>query len=180
MVEDWEFCPSFPYLRAKIPRFSDIKVTYSTEENEEKSENISGFFSRVFQHEFDHLQGGNILDWRVSFGNLELLEEAKADFPTLAGGIQNLNDKMKELRERFPNVFNFYNDDKNFKKIEGEEGDWYEVDYEKLRSQEPFSIEEEVYGKIERAAVKDYHLTMKKLEEKYQFDEELKKFTEKK
>lgn len=87
---------------------------------------------------------------------------------------------MKELREKFPNVFNFYKDEKNYKKIEGEEGDWYKVDYERLRSQEPFSIEEEVYGKIERAAVKDYHLTMKKLEEKYQFDEELKKFTERK
>jgi hypothetical protein len=112
------------------------------------------------------------LDWRVSFGNLEILEQAKNDFPNLAGGITSLKGKIEEMKEKFPHVFEFYNNDKNFKKLEDE---WYEVDYNKLRNQEQFSIEDEIYGKIEKAAVKDYHMTMKKLEEKYELDEELKR-----
>lgn len=60
--KDWEGCLSIPGIRAMIPRYDTIKVEYFNEKNEKKSELFEGFIARVFQHEYDHLNGLVFLD----------------------------------------------------------------------------------------------------------------------
>jgi len=58
----WEGCLSIPGLRGLVPRYRQIGVRYLTRTGEIKEEEYSGFLARVFQHEFDHLQGIVFID----------------------------------------------------------------------------------------------------------------------
>jgi len=58
----WEGCLSIPGIRAKISRYKKVTVKYTTITNEKKIEKFEGFIARVFQHEFDHLNGLVFLD----------------------------------------------------------------------------------------------------------------------
>jgi len=60
--KDWEGCLSLPNLRAKVPRSVRIEVRYFTREGEEIQEVLEGFLARIFQHEFDHLNGKVFID----------------------------------------------------------------------------------------------------------------------
>ena len=55
--EDWEGCLSIPGIRGIVPRHKEIKVKYLDRYGKEKTEVINDFLARVFQHEFDHLEG---------------------------------------------------------------------------------------------------------------------------
>ena len=58
----WEGCLSIPGLRGLVPRHRRIGVRYLTRTGEQREEEFSGFLARVFQHEFDHIQGVVFLD----------------------------------------------------------------------------------------------------------------------
>lgn len=63
-VEGWEGCLSAMNVRkvAKIARYSIIKARYETPEGTLVHERLSGFAAKVFQHEYDHLQGVLCID----------------------------------------------------------------------------------------------------------------------
>lgn len=66
--EPWIFnegCLSVPEIREDIERPSDVKVRYLDEQFQEHTEVFSGVLGRVFQHEYDHLEGTLFVD-RVS------------------------------------------------------------------------------------------------------------------
>jgi peptide deformylase len=54
MIEE---CLSEPGVKKKIQRSYSLKVKYYNHNRKEVSDTISGFEARVFQHEYDHLQG---------------------------------------------------------------------------------------------------------------------------
>jgi peptide deformylase len=61
-VEGWEACFSAilktgAYECAKIPRYATIRVSYLTTQGEKVEKILEGFAAKVFQHEYDHLQG---------------------------------------------------------------------------------------------------------------------------
>ena len=58
----WEGCLSVPSIRALVPRYTAIKIYYTDEQGNEQSAELNDFVARVFQHEFDHLQGKVFLD----------------------------------------------------------------------------------------------------------------------
>ena len=58
----WEGCLSIPGLRGVVQRHRRIGVRYLTREGEVREEEYANFLARVFQHEFDHLQGVVFLD----------------------------------------------------------------------------------------------------------------------
>lgn len=60
--KDWEGCLSIPSIRAKVPRYTKIKVEYTTIENQKKIVVFEDFIARIFQHEYDHLKGKVYLD----------------------------------------------------------------------------------------------------------------------
>jgi peptide deformylase len=60
--KDWEGCLSIPGIRARVPRFTHIKIDYLDETGSKMTNELSDFIARVFQHEYDHLEGRVYLD----------------------------------------------------------------------------------------------------------------------
>ncbi|MFA5983317.1 MAG: peptide deformylase [Methylococcaceae bacterium] len=60
--KDWEGCLSIPAIRALVPRFVDIKISYLNTLGKAQEQALTGFVARVFQHEYDHLEGRVYLD----------------------------------------------------------------------------------------------------------------------
>ena len=58
----WEGCLSVPSIRALVPRYTAIKIDYIDEQGNQQTLELRDFVARVFQHEFDHLQGKVFLD----------------------------------------------------------------------------------------------------------------------
>jgi peptide deformylase len=58
----WEGCLSIPGLRGLVPRHRRIGVRYLTRTGETREEEYVDFLARVFQHEFDHVQGLVFID----------------------------------------------------------------------------------------------------------------------
>ena len=57
LQEGEEGCLSIPEIRLVAERFDKIKVIYFNKEGKKIKKPLSGFISRVFQHELDHLNG---------------------------------------------------------------------------------------------------------------------------
>ncbi len=55
--EGEEGCLSIPEIRLVAERFNKIKIRYYNEKGEKTKKPLSGFLSRLFQHELDHLNG---------------------------------------------------------------------------------------------------------------------------
>jgi len=52
-----EGCLSYPDLFLEIPRPSTIVVKYEDEGKKIHKDRLTGFISRIFQHEYDHMEG---------------------------------------------------------------------------------------------------------------------------
>lgn len=62
-IEDgWEGCLSIPGIRGIVPRHKTIKVRYIDTRGEEIITEFADFPARIFQHEYDHLNGILFLD----------------------------------------------------------------------------------------------------------------------
>lgn len=62
LIKDWEGCLSVPGIRALVPRYQAIRVRFQDSEGKSQQTDLKDFPARVFQHEFDHLQGLVYLD----------------------------------------------------------------------------------------------------------------------
>ena len=62
LIKDWEGCLSVPGIRALVPRYRKIKVNYQNQQGQACEILLEDFPARVFQHEFDHLNGMVYLD----------------------------------------------------------------------------------------------------------------------
>jgi peptide deformylase len=60
--KDWEGCLSIPGIRALVPRYKEILIDYTNQQGVLVETRLEGFVARVFQHEFDHLEGKVYLD----------------------------------------------------------------------------------------------------------------------
>jgi len=60
--KEWEGCLSIPGIRAKVPRYTWIDVTYTTAKGKKEEKRFEGFLARIFLHEFDHLIGKLFID----------------------------------------------------------------------------------------------------------------------
>ncbi len=58
-----EGCLSFPEIFDKVPRSVSIRVRYFDQHGEEYVKKLEGYEARVFQHEFDHLNGKLFIDY---------------------------------------------------------------------------------------------------------------------
>ena len=57
MVDAWEGCLSVPGLRGLVPRYTKIEYNGYDLEGTLITRVVEGFHARVFQHEYDHLDG---------------------------------------------------------------------------------------------------------------------------
>lgn len=60
--KNWEGCLSIPGIRGLIPRYEKIKVKYYTRKGKLIEKELTDFIARIFQHEYDHLEGKVFLD----------------------------------------------------------------------------------------------------------------------
>jgi peptide deformylase len=58
----WEGCLSIPGIRGPVQRHRRIRVRFLTREGDIREEAYEGFLARIFQHEFDHINGLVFLD----------------------------------------------------------------------------------------------------------------------
>lgn len=61
-IKDWEGCLSIPGIRGLIPRHESIIVEYTTRDGKKEKKEFKDFVARIFQHEYDHLEGLVFLD----------------------------------------------------------------------------------------------------------------------
>lgn len=73
--EDWEGCLSIPDLRGRVPRWEAVRVEALDRRGDPWRVTARGFGARVFQHEWDHLQGRVYLDRMRGLSTLTHLAE---------------------------------------------------------------------------------------------------------
>lgn len=69
-VEDWEGCLSVPGIRGLVKRAKAIEVEYTSRDGKLQRQQFVDFVARIFQHEYDHLEGIVFLDRVESTRNL--------------------------------------------------------------------------------------------------------------
>jgi len=74
-AKDWEGCLSIPSIRAQVPRYKHIKISYINAQGKPEAKELTDFVARVFQHEYDHLNGLVYLD-RVT-SNRDIISESE-------------------------------------------------------------------------------------------------------
>jgi len=62
IVKGWEGCLSIPGIRGLVPRYQAIEVEYTTRDGQMHRQELTDFVARIFQHEYDHLDGIVFLD----------------------------------------------------------------------------------------------------------------------
>jgi peptide deformylase len=62
IVKGWEGCLSIPGIRGNVPRHRRIRVRYHGIDGREVEKDFADFVARIYQHEYDHLQGVVFLD----------------------------------------------------------------------------------------------------------------------
>ncbi len=84
----WEGCLSIPGIRGLVPRYKHISIRYMTREGNIEEKKFTDFVARIFQHEFDHLNGVVFLDRMES--SQEIITEK--EYQRLMTQAENLND----------------------------------------------------------------------------------------
>lgn len=56
-VKGWEGCLSVPGIRGLVPRYQTIEVEYTDRQGKLQKQELTDFVARIFQHEYDHLDG---------------------------------------------------------------------------------------------------------------------------
>lgn len=75
LVQEWEGCLSIPDLRGMVPRNESLVCEAFDKNGKPVRFEASGFFARVIQHEWDHLQGNVYLDRMSDLKSLTHLSE---------------------------------------------------------------------------------------------------------
>ena len=70
IVKGWEGCLSVPGIRGLVPRYQAVEIEYADRNGGLHQQKLSDFVARIFQHEYDHLEGKVFLDWVESIDDL--------------------------------------------------------------------------------------------------------------
>lgn len=84
MLKDWEGCLSVPDIRGLVPRYQTVEVEYTDCYGNLQKQELTDFIARIFQHEYDHLEGLVFLD-RVE-NNHDLISEEEYQKSVIGNG----------------------------------------------------------------------------------------------
>ena len=70
-------------LKVKTKRPTSIKVNYLNQHGEEVDQILQGFPARVFCHEYEHILGIPFIDWKVSLGEIEVIQGLENNYENL-------------------------------------------------------------------------------------------------
>ena len=87
-----EGCLSYPGLWVKVSRSETVEVEYEDEKGEKIQRELYGLQSRIFQHEYDHMEGSNFTE-KVSKLKLDMaLKKQKK--------MNELTEKLRKKTEK--------------------------------------------------------------------------------
>jgi peptide deformylase len=92
--DEWVFnegCLSIPNINEEVYRNETIHIEYVDENFEKKKESLSGLAARIFQHEYDHIEGILFTD-KLSTLKKRLL---KKKLENISKGIVDVDYRMK-------------------------------------------------------------------------------------
>jgi peptide deformylase len=98
----WERCLSVPGLHGKVPRYTEITITYKTLENKTVNHEATSSWAALLQHECDHLDG---ILYPMRMTDLSLLAYNEEPGPLaleLKKGEQNIDPLFVDLAMRWP------------------------------------------------------------------------------
>ena len=89
---DWEYCISFPNMKSLVKRPSSVKVSYLDGNQQLQEKVLSGFQSRLFLHEFDHIKGQTIYESNQEYENSATAQK-KVELSDLVNELFGKNSK---------------------------------------------------------------------------------------
>jgi len=97
MAIGWEGCLSVPGLTGAVPRFTHIRYAGFTPAGQKVEREATGFHARVFQHEFDHLDGILYPQRMEDLSLLVFTEEAQRNGLPPIEGAESEEDAVAEV-----------------------------------------------------------------------------------
>ena len=85
-----EGCLSLPQISERVPRHSKIRIKYLDENKQPHEDEFEGYYARVIQHEYDHIEG------KVFTDNISPLRKQ-----LVKGKLQNLVKRKVNCRYKF-------------------------------------------------------------------------------
>ena len=98
-IVEWEYCLSFPGIRCMVKRPHGILANYLDERGEEHEQKLHDFSARVFLHELDHIEGRTMTNWKISEGNIDIIEGKEDRNRHLMTTVDFYKDKITEMKE---------------------------------------------------------------------------------
>jgi len=98
----WERCLSLPGLHGKVPRYTDIRISYLDLNGKKHSHEATSSWAALLQHECDHLDG---ILYPMRMKDLSLLAYNEEPGPLaleLKRGEQNIDPLFVDLVTRWP------------------------------------------------------------------------------
>jgi peptide deformylase len=95
LEEGWEGCFSVPLSVAKISRWQTIEASYYTPQGNKLQKRLEGAAARIYQHEWDHLEGALIIDKALELKSFENEESYKNFLKILREKQQVAQEKIK-------------------------------------------------------------------------------------
>jgi len=101
-LDVWERCLSVPGLHGKVPRYTDITITYKDLEGKTVTHDATSSWAALLQHECDHLDG---ILYPMRMKNLSLLAYNEEPGPLaleVKKGEKNIDPLFVDLVTRWP------------------------------------------------------------------------------
>jgi len=84
-----------------IKRPKGIKVSYLNDEGDEIEEDLFNFPARVFLHHLDGVNGRTMTHWRLSEGNLDMIDDHKDHYKNMQSTIDFYKHKIDQMKSEF-------------------------------------------------------------------------------
>jgi hypothetical protein len=84
-----------------IKRPLGIRVSYLNEEGDEIESELQHFKARMFLHNLDYINGKTLTHWRLSEGNLDIIEGHKDHYKNLQSTIDYYKVKIDDMKRDF-------------------------------------------------------------------------------
>jgi peptide deformylase len=86
MITDWEGCLSIPGIRGRVPRYQWVEIEFISIDGKKRRARLTDFIARIFQHEFDHINGHVYLDRVRDTRTLMTEEEFRSPYTRRVAG----------------------------------------------------------------------------------------------
>lgn len=74
-----------------IKRPLGIQVSYFNEDGDEVEEKLMDHKARLFLHEYDHINGTQMTNWRLSEGNLDIIDPDRETYKNTQSVSNSIN-----------------------------------------------------------------------------------------